>query len=250
VDSHGGDFAFEILPPWYRTWWFTAICALTPLVLITAVMRARIRNAMNREIELVRMVEARTVDLCRANGDLLRLSSIDPLTGLANRRAFDQALRKECACLNAPGSAVSLLIVDVDHFKALNDSAGHQRGDECLRLVGVELRGLTKRPADVAARYGGEEFALVLPEADSAGAMRFAETVRLAIAALKLEHPASPVARVVTVSVGVATATHEWCLTPDELIAEADRALYEAKSSGRNRVSAGDRRGVVQPRRS
>jgi diguanylate cyclase (GGDEF)-like protein len=105
------------------------------------------------------------------------------------------------------GSAVSLVILDVDHFKALNDSEGHQRGDEYLKLVGSELTRLAKRQIDLAARYGGEEFAVILPATDAAGATRVAESVRLAIAGLQLPHPASPVAPFLTVSVGVATAT-------------------------------------------
>ena len=112
----------------------------------------------------------KTADLRRVNEDLSRLSSLDSLTGLANRRVFDETLKVECARLQRIGSAVSLVILDVDHFKALNDSEGHQRGDEYLKLVGSELRRLAKRQIDLAARYGGEEFAVILPETDAAGA--------------------------------------------------------------------------------
>jgi diguanylate cyclase (GGDEF)-like protein len=108
------------------------------------------------------------------------------------------------------------------------------------------LRRLARRRVDVSARYGGEEFAVILPETNPADALRFAESVRLAIAGLELPHPASPVAAVLTVSVGVATATPEWCSTPDELIAAADRALYQSKRNGRNRVEAAQRLEVAQ----
>ena len=158
------EFPFEILTPWYRTWWFIGACGVTPLLMAAAAVRWRMLGATQRERELVRMVEEKTVDLRRANEDLLRLSSLDPLTGLANRRVFDQTLEKECARLKRTGSAVSLVLLDVDHFKALNDSQGHQRGDEYLVRVGAELGRLARRHVDVAARYGGEEFALILPE--------------------------------------------------------------------------------------
>jgi diguanylate cyclase (GGDEF)-like protein len=174
------------------------------------------------------------------------LSSLDPLTGLANRRVFDQTIERECARLMRTDSPFSLVILDVDHFKALNDSEGHQRGDEYLMLVGAELSRLVRHRVDVAARYGGEEFAVILPETNPADALRFAESVRLAIAGLRLRHPASPVAPVLTVSVGVATATREWYSTPDELIAAADHALYQSKRKGRNRVEAAERPDVPQ----
>ena len=143
-------------------------------------------GAQRREHELQSLVEEKTAALRRVNEDLLRLSSVDSLTGLANRRVFDETLEKECARMTRTGSAVSLIILDIDHFKALNDSEGHQRGDEYLTLVGSELARLSKRRIDLAARYGGEEFAMILPETDAAGAERFAESVRLAIVRLQL----------------------------------------------------------------
>ena len=244
--GQGGEFPFEILTPWYGAWWFIGACALTPLLIAAAVLRFRMLSARQRERELVRTVEEKTADLRRVNQDLLRLSSLDPLTGLANRRVFDQTLERECARLNRTGSAVSLVFLDIDHFKALNDSRGHQCGDEYLVLVGAALNRLGRRHVDVAARYGGEEFALILPETNAADAARFAESVRLTISGLELPHPASPVARVLTVSLGVSTATREWCSTPDELIAAADRALYGAKRSGRNRVEVARQESVPQ----
>ncbi|HUD12709.1 MAG TPA: diguanylate cyclase [Terracidiphilus sp.] len=235
--GHRAEFPFEILTPWYRTWWFVSTCGLVPVSVVLGLLRLRMLAAQRREQELHRVVAEKTADLRRVNEDLLRLSSLDSLTGLANRRVFDQTLKMECARLQRTGSAVSLLILDIDYFKALNDSAGHQRGDEYLRLVGSELKRLAKRQIDLAARYGGEEFAMILPETGDAGAAHFAELVLLAIAGLKLPHPASPVAPFLTVSVGVATATIEFHSSPEELVAAADQALYGAKGSGRNRVN-------------
>lgn len=133
------------------------------------------------------------------------------------------------------------MILDIDHFKALNDSEGHQRGDEYLKLVGAELKRIAKRQIDMAARYGGEEFAVILPATESAGAAQFAELVRLGIAGLQLPHPSSPVAPFLTVSVGVATATLEQHTSAKELVAVADQALYKAKSGGRNLVKVAHR---------
>ena len=198
------EFPFEILTPWYRTWWFVSTCGLVPVSMVLGLLRVRMLAAQRREQELHRVVAEKTADLRRVNEDLLRLSSVDSLTGLANRRVFDQTLKMECARLQRTGSAVSLLMLDIDYFKALNDSAGHQRGDEYLRLVGSELKRLAKRQIDLAARYGGEEFAMILSETGDAGAAHFAELVLLVIAGLKLPHPASPVAPFLTVSVGVA----------------------------------------------
>lgn len=229
-------FSFEIQTPWNQTWWFLCTCGLVPLLAAAAVLRLRMLGAMRRELELARIVEEKTVELRRANEDLLLLSSLDPLTGLANRRVFDQTLEKECARLQRIESAVSLVLMDIDHFKALNDCEGHQRGDEYLVRLGAELSRLARRDVDVAARYGGEEFALILPETDAANAARIAESVRLAIAALQLPHPGTPNTPFITVSVGVSTATLEAFSSPAELLAAADRALYEAKRSGRNRV--------------
>jgi diguanylate cyclase (GGDEF)-like protein len=242
--DNSAGFSFEIMTPWYRMWWFIGVCVLTPLLMAAAAVRLRISAATKRERELVRTVEEKTLDLRRANQDLLRLSSLDPLTGLANRRVFDQTLEKECARAQRNQSALSLLILDVDHFKALNDSEGHQRGDEYLTQVGMELSRFARRPVDVAARYGGEEFALVLPETNAADAARIGESVRSAIAGRKLPHSASPVAGVLTVSVGVSTVAPGWGGSPEQLLAAADGALYRAKRSGRNRVESARWEGV------
>jgi diguanylate cyclase (GGDEF)-like protein len=193
-------------------------------------------GALRRESELRQEVARKTADLQSANEKLSVLSTTDPLTGLANKRVFDQALGSECARVQRMNSVASLLYIDADHFKAMNDTEGHLRGDECLVALSAELTRLCRRKLDLAARYGGEEFAIILSLTKSADAKRIAESVRLAIADLKIPHPASPVAPYLTVSVGVATATREWCCTREALLAAADRALYAAKNSGRNRV--------------
>ncbi len=185
----------------------------------------------------MKLVAEKTTDLSLANEELKKLSYTDPLTGLANRRVFDQTLERECSRVKRTNSPLSLLMIDVDNFKALNDSEGHQKGDEYLISLAAELKRSCKRRMDTPARYGGEEFAVILADTDAAHATEFAEFVRLAVTALDLPHRASPTAPFLTVSVGVAGATASGCYTPEALIADADRALYAAKNAGRNRVS-------------
>ena len=221
------------------------LCGLIPLLLAAGMLQLRMLGARRREGELLRLVEAKTVELRRANAELLQLSSIDPLTGLANRRVFDRILSNECARLKRTGGgAVSLLVLDVDHFKALNDSKGHQQGDRYLVLLGAELTRIARRQTDTAARCGGEEFALILPGTIALDAACIAESVRSAILALNLPHPASPTAPILTISIGVATATRDWLNAPQELVAAADAALYAAKRNGRNRVEVAQPSGV------
>lgn len=166
---------------------------------------------------------------------LEQLASRDPLTGLANRRAFDERLEQEWQRGRRAGGALAMVMLDVDHFKTYNDNCGHPEGDTCLRSVSSVLAGVAARTGDLAARYGGEEFVLVLPGTNEAGARAVAERVRVAIEALGIAHPASSAAPVVTVSVGVAVA-NAWHTRAADLVARADAALYRAKKLGRNRV--------------
>lgn len=166
------------------------------------------------------------------------LAETDGLTGLANRRVFDEALASECANAQLTAAPLSLLMVDVDRFKSYNDTYGHPAGDACLREVSNCLKAIAKRPGDLVARYGGEEFAVVLPGTDSAAAVGLAEIFRLALQQRALAHTGSEF-KVVTASIGVSTfeaATQ--ILSAEELIETADEALYRAKASGRNRVDA------------
>jgi len=170
-----------------------------------------------------------------ANEELARLSSTDGLTGLANRRRFDEVLDAEWRRLRREGRPLSLLLGDVDHFKKYNDACGHQAGDGCLVAVAQAIRRTVKRPADLAARYGGEEFVVVLPDTPAAGAHHVGELVRAAVEALALPHPSSPVEAHVTLSIGVATLIPGEG-PPGDLTRLADEALYRAKALGRNRV--------------
>jgi diguanylate cyclase (GGDEF)-like protein len=229
------EYDFRIRPPWYREWWFLLLCFITPTLIIVVIVRIRLAIIRAREEELVRLVEEKTADLKRANEELTRLSATDALTGLANRRCFDQTLEKECVRIHRSDSPLSLVLFDVDHFKALNDSLGHQRGDVCLALLAGEMNRIARRAIDVVARFGGEEFAMILPNTSIEGARRIAEMVRRAVMDMNISHPASPGPSYLTVSAGVACATGAQN-TPDKLVEAADRALYTAKRQGRNRV--------------
>ena len=174
--------------------------------------------------------------LARANRELQRLSLQDALTGIANRRRFDEALDQEWSRAARTGSPLSVLLADLDCFKALNDAHGHLHGDDCLRRVAHRLQSLAQRTTDLVARYGGEEFGVILAEVETPEAAAFGERMRKAVFRLQLENRASTVADVVTLSVGVATAHPLKDQRPEVLLARADRALYAAKESGRDRV--------------
>ena len=165
----------------------------------------------------------------------------DGLTGIANRRHFDVAIEKEMRRAMRTGSPLSLLMIDIDHFKDYNDHYGHQQGDDCLIRVAAELAAMLQRPTDLLARYGGEEFAAILPDTDAAQALRMAEAIRERAAELRIAHAKTDNAvKHITVSIGIATQHPQQQVAISALIGAADRALYLAKGAGRNRV-------MVQP---
>ncbi|MBL6453851.1 GGDEF domain-containing protein [Belnapia sp. T6] len=198
-------------------------------------LRARMgaERDQRRLFLLRRQEEAQRRALARANHRLHALAETDPLTGVANRRGFDAALDR--ALDPAAPERPALVMLDIDHFKRLNDSCGHPQGDECLRLIARAVRSQVREGLDLVARIGGEEFAVLLPGVSGAEAAAVAERIRCAVQVLLLPHPARPEPPgVVTISLGVAAS---W---PGEgagsLVARADRALYAAKAAGRNCV--------------
>ncbi|SDU22570.1 GGDEF domain-containing protein [Desulfobacula phenolica] len=187
---------------------------------------------------LVKMSDIMQNDLNELNDRLEKLSSLDGLTGIPNRRCFDNAYEKEWKQAQRNGTALSIIMVDIDYFKLFNDTYGHASGDTCLKRVASALSSATKRPMDIVARYGGEEFAAVLPDTNIEGAQIVAKNMRQQVEALDIAHVESKVADHVTVSIGISSiqtpmySSH----TPETLIKVADDMLYKAKSSGRNRV--------------
>jgi len=230
------ELSFSIEPsPWLRPW-AIVLQALGLVGLATLLVRAQERALRRRADELEVLVAERTRQLQEANARLEQLSVTDPLTGLANRRALEAHAEGEWRRIARAGSSLAFVMLDVDHFKAYNDSLGHMQGDDCLRRLAAALRRLAQRPGDLVARYGGEEFACLFVGVEREQTATHAEKLRATIEELALPHPASSVAAVVTISLGVAWAhpapSGDW----REVLAAADAALYRAKERGRNRI--------------
>lgn len=192
-------------------------------------------EASNQQLEL--KVEKRTAELQEANRKLEALSSTDALTGLANRRRFDEVLAQEWARAQRGGTPLAVLLIDLDHFKQYNDHLGHPAGDGCLRGMGSLLQQQVRRAGELAARYGGEEFVVVLSDATLDHALTLAESIRAALQSEAWSHPTAPSGQV-SASIGVASCVPSSDLTPAGLLEAADQALYRAKAAGRNRVES------------
>jgi diguanylate cyclase (GGDEF)-like protein len=220
------------------------IAVVTGLILMAALGTAtldkwRFQDLQKAHKELMQAQDALLTsqeELRKVNALLNELSVRDGLTGLYNRRHFDAALDTELRRAARNLRPISLLMIDVDCFKALNDGYGHQRGDDCLRKVAHVLAELPRRGYDVVARYGGEEFVVLLPEADSCVARDAAESIRHAVHALQIENHGSTVGNVVTVSIGVCCDSPHLYEESERFVRQADAALYAAKRLGRNRV--------------
>jgi len=187
-----------------------------------------------------KMLEEKLDELFRLrelNCKLTHLSTIDVLTGISNRRSFEENIQIEWKRAIRGKSPLSLIMIDIDHFKEFNDYYGHQAGDKCLEKVAKTIVSSIQRPADFVARYGGEEFVAVLPEADREGALIVAERIRSKVEALAIKHGHSSVSPYVTVSLGTATLYPKEFNSVEELIYRADRALFQAKYLGRNNVA-------------
>ncbi len=244
----GSIIRYQEFTFWDLYKWRVLLIALLLLLAVMLYIKIRTRVYRNKikEQERVRellenQVAERTAGLQKANAELARLSNIDGLTGLYNRRYFDAILADEWKRHARSKSPLSLIMGDLDFFKAFNDTYGHQAGDNCLQAVAQAIQAQIKRPADIGARYGGEEFALVLTNTASPGARKLAEDIRRAIKGLALPHAASAAAAVVTMSFGVATMVPDQANRPDDLVHLADQALYQSKHSGRDRVEAVDK---------
>ena len=187
-------------------------------------------EATNRELYKMRS------NLVESNRELERLSTLDALTGIANRRRFDYVLSEEWRRAARSKAPLALVMLDIDHFKPYNDAHGHVAGDKVLTRVGEVMESAPRRAGDLVARYGGEEFAVILAETGPDGAIQIAETVREQVQALAIAHGHSEVDENLTISAGVASAVPKPGQHPTELIQRADEALYRAKQRGRNRV--------------
>jgi len=255
------EWPFRVRPPWYLTRWAWALWVLVAILLVIGYSWLRSRALRQRAARLEARVAEQTLELRHtveelsrahaelevANERLEELSLRDDLTGIANRRRLQQMLTEEWNRARRYERPLAFILLDLDHFKLLNDTQGHLEGDECLQKVAHYLAETLRRTSDLVARYGGEEFAVLLPGTDLAGALKLAEQLRAGIETLALPHEAAPAGRV-TASFGVAALVPAPGQTPDALVEAADTALYRAKTAGRNRVlgaGAGDAAGIT-----
>lgn len=231
-DQASGDRAFEVGATDYVTkpihW--PVLCQRVRRLLHTHWAIAQLRLQIERERLLTQQLET-------ANQELQRLAAIDGLTQIANRRCFDEYLQQEWQRAMEAQLSLSLILCDIDFFKPYNDTYGHQAGDECLKVIAKILYDVTRRShAGMATRYGGEEFSLILPNTSALEAVAIAETIRAQVRMLSLAHIGSPISNYVTLSLGIASVIPSLEVSPELLIAEADKALYQAKQKGRNRA--------------
>ena len=254
------SWPFRVLPPWYQTPWALALWAALAvlgvlgfsglrgraLALRTARLEARVAAQTEELQRTVAELRRTSMDLETANAQLQELSLQDALTGIANRRRLQQVMEEEWNRARRHGLPVGFVLLDLDHFKLLNDTRGHTEGDLCLQALARYLAGAVRRTGDLVARYGGEELAVLLPDTDLVGALQLAEQLRQGIEALALPHEAAPRGHV-TASFGVAAVIPDQSQRPETLIRAADLALYRAKTRGRNGVCAGSVAGGTRP---
>ncbi|WP_152224213.1 diguanylate cyclase [Pseudomonas sp. SCB32] len=205
------------------------------LLIVIVIVGSLMILAIKRRIGTEALLVAAREELLKANRQLEVLASRDPLTGLQNRRSFDDHLAAELRRAQRGRNPLGLLLIDIDYFKRFNDTYGHPAGDDCLRNIGQLLADSVRRPGDLTARYGGEELAVILPNTDSAGAQAVAEQILQHLWQCNLTHVGSPFGRV-TASIGIATLAAGSDTSAGALIGAADQALYRAKAAGRNRL--------------
>ncbi len=230
----------ELQPFFYQTKLFIVSCVLIGTLLLLGVWKLSVYQLRSRERRLALLIEERTAELARVNQHLETLANSDGLTKIGNRRRFESFLSDEWHRAVRFRTEISLVMIDIDHFKQFNDTYGHQAGDECLQKVAEAFAEAIKRPTDLVARFGGEEFALVLGGTDSDGAVKIAQEGLENLGRLEIKHSSSPISDMLTVSMGVATVLPRMGSTEADLIKAADEALYQAKKNGRNRIEIFD----------
>ncbi len=232
----GAEIKLNMMPYLYQTKLFVLLCALGIAIAILIAWKVSVYQLEARERKLTRLVSARTEELKKVNDELHHLANSDGLTKIGNRRRFEKFFADEWHRAVRFKTEISLVLLDIDHFKLYNDTYGHQAGDDCLQKVAAALAETIKRPTDLVARFGGEEFAIVLGGTDAEGALNIAEQALKKIRNLKVPHISSKTGEYITVSIGVATIFPQFETTEADLIKAADKALYQAKETGRNRI--------------
>jgi diguanylate cyclase (GGDEF)-like protein len=232
----GATLTLELQPFFYETRLFQMLSALGAALLLLGIWKVSVYQLESRERTLARLVDEKTDALQRANDELQLLAHSDGLTAVANRRRFEGFLADEWRRAIRFKTSISLVLIDIDHFKRFNDTYGHLAGDQCLQRVAAALRDSTRRPTDLLARIGGEEFAIVLGGTDAAGARLIAETAMAKVDALGIPHRDSPTSGQLTVSIGVASTVPSLGMAEADFMQAADAALYRAKAAGRHRI--------------
>ena len=228
--SQPASLVIKIRAPWWRRWWFFGLCALVVAALVALAWRLRVSLLLRQQRRLEQMVRDRTAEIEQARCALLRQATCDSLTGLSNRHAIMAMLKDALSEVRQCGSRIAVLLLDVDHFKRINDTWGHLAGDAVLQQLAGRLQEVL-RPGDAVGRYGGEEFLLILSDPGESMPLRLAAMSRTLI---ELPYDLGEISQVVTVSGGLA-----WIRSGETipaLIARADTALYDAKRQGRNRI--------------
>jgi diguanylate cyclase (GGDEF)-like protein len=239
-NEQGTQLKIELKPYFYQTRIFYLICVLVLALGLLAIWRISVYQLKARERKLTGLVAKRTEELKKANDELQSLANSDGLTKIGNRRRFEEFLSGEWHRATRFKTEISLILLDIDHFKLFNDTYGHLIGDECLQKVAEALAETIKRPTDLVARFGGEEFAIILGGTDSEGAITIAKQAIENIKNLKIPHSKSETSEFLTISLGIATTFAKSEISEASLIDIADKALYQAKANGRNQMVAFD----------
>ena len=237
-NTTGASLAVAFQPFFWQTWWFHLTCVAGLVAVLFGAWKMRVTQFKARESELAALVAQQTEELRLVNEELQYLALADGLTGVANRRRFEEFLAAEWRRAHRAGGPIALLLLDVDHFKLYNDHYGHQAGDDCLVRIAAALTATASRPTDLLARFGGEEFAIILGGTDLKGALSIARDAGALVLGQQIPHAGSPTSDFVTVSIGVAAVTVSDAVSASDLISDADAALYRAKGEGRNRFAA------------
>lgn len=236
LNETGVSVGLSLTPFFYQTRLFGLLAVLVAAVFLLLVWKISVKQLESRERKLMRLVSARTEELAEANRVLQDLANSDGLTKIGNRRRFESFLTDEWHRAVRFRTPISLLLLDIDHFKLYNDTYGHQAGDDCLQVVARSLASAVKRPTDLVARFGGEEFAIVLGGTDAIGARQIADEVIATIKNLRIPHRSSETTNILTISIGISSMEANLESSHIELVREADKALYQAKANGRDQI--------------
>jgi len=233
-----------MMQPFNPIHWFYALCFLAVVILVGSYLLRHRQIKRRQQVQSVALLRERLHRLeqhaClleQENQDLRRLSFMDGLTGIANRRHFEESFDLEWRRACRAGTALSLVMIDADFFKPFNDNYGHQRGDDCLVLIANILRNGLNRAGDMVARYGGDEFMLLIPGSDAQDVAELAEALRARVEAMEILYEGAATDKIVTISLGVVTGYPTRGFSSVDFITAADQALYQAKQDGRNQVA-------------